>query len=253
MRTAILVLALMVGASRGQTPDSRGEVVTPTPEYRGVTASAPIPGSAHLRNEGGSDGAGLCVISAGITNGIYQGIPGLDAAGYDEWTRTQKPGKGSKLWRTAKSRPGGYGPDKLASLIEEVMPEEKWASYVGTDFRVLDQLSRMGYPIAATMSTGQLYGYAPIHHDVSLLHYRTNEWACVEDNNDPGKYHWMPAKEFDRRTIDGGVFWAWIWTSLPASGESPFAVAFVALAALGGLAVAFRPDPDDPPTEDTPA
>lgn len=239
------LLLLIATVALGQTPDGRGEVATSSPEYRGVSATAPIPPQFHIRNEGGSDGAGLCVISAGITNGLYQGIPGLEVPGRDEASGRTVPGKGSILWRTAKARPGGYGPDKLASLIEEVMPEEKWASYVGTDFGVLDRLSRMGYPIAATMSTGQLYHYAPIHHDVSLLHYRTGEWACVADNNDPGKYHWMPAAEFDRRTIDGGVFWAWIWTALPPSDQSHFGAAVFALAALGGLIFAVRPRDED--------
>jgi hypothetical protein len=183
-------------------PDRRGEEVTAAPRHQGTTASAPIPPELHLRNEGGSDGAGLCVIASAVINGQYQGVPGI------------APGRGkeSLLWRTAKKRPGGYSPDKLAALLKETMPAEKYASYLDTDPKVLDQLSRRGYPVGATMNTGALYQYRPIHHMVSLIHYRSGGLACVVDNNDPSKYHWMPASEFDRRWIDGGTGWAFIWT-----------------------------------------
>lgn len=193
------------------TPDRRGEDVQEKPSYRGVNANAPIPPKFHVRNEGGSDGQGLCVISSILVNGQYQGVPGLnvpDAEG--------RAGKGSRLWRTAKSRPGGYGPDKLQRLVDQVMPGEKWASYVGRDTDVLDKLSAKGYPIGATMNTGQLYRYMPIHHMISLVHYsKRDNLACVVDNNRPGFYSWMPRAEFDRRWFDGGTGWAWIWTRLP--------------------------------------
>lgn len=199
------LLAVAVAASgQAQTPDRRGEIALTAPTYQGVTATAPIPPEMHVRNEGGSDGAGLCVISSILANGQYQHVPDLEGA------------KDSLLWRTAKSRPGGYSPSKLEQLVSETMPNEKWAEYVGRDPSVLDTLSRKGYPIGATMNTGALYGYRPIHHMVSLIEYRNNGLACVVDNNDPGKYHWMPASEFARRWIDGGTGWAWIWTRLPA-------------------------------------
>lgn len=233
-RTAfILFLALVIWAiawrnARAQTPDRRGEVATTQPEYQGVKANAPIPAELHIRNEGGSDGAGLCVISSILANGRYQGVPGLEEA------------KGSLLWRTAKSRPGGYSPQKLANLVNEVMPQEYWASHVGTDSSELRRLSAMGYPIGVTMNTGALYGYRPIHHMVSGAHF-DERWVSIVDNNDPGKFHWMPAAEFDRRWIDGGSGWAWIWTRLPASKESQFVLFAVAIVSAGGILYALRP------------
>ena len=191
-------------ALRAQTPDSHGEVTVATPSYGGETASAPIPAEQHIRNEGGSDRAGLCVISSLIINGTYQEVPGLEL------------GKRSELWRVAKSRPGGYDPEKLKRLLDEVMPGEMYANYYGSDPTVLDALSRQGFPIGVTMGTGQLYGYRTIAHMVSLIHYRIGGMACVVDNNDPGKYHWMPATEFDRRWIlGGGTGWAFQWRRLP--------------------------------------
>lgn len=230
-RLRITIIAALAGwpaaLAFAQAPDRRGEAVSDRPSYRGESANAPIPPAMHIRNEGGSDGAGLCVISSVTINGHYQGVPGLDA------------GKGSLLWRTAKARPGGYSPDKLASLVDEVMPDERYASYVGTNPAILDRLSGEGYPVGATMSTGALYGYRPIHHMISLAHYRTGGYACVVDNNDPGKYHWMPADEFARRWIDGGVGWAWIWTRKSAAG--PALAALLLLTAAAVVLIGSRP------------
>lgn len=216
---AFFALALVlgwVGDAQAQYLDRRGEVSLDVPRYQGRTANAPIPTSMHARNEGGSDGQGLCVIASLRINGRYQGVPRLE-----------------QLWQIAKRRPGGYSPSKLANLVELVMPDERWASYVGTDTSVLERLSAQGYPIGSTMNTGAQYGYRPIHHMISLIHYQRNGLACVVDNNDPGKYHWMPASEYDRRWIDGGTGWAWIWTRRPSAAQvgSGFAALILALAA----------------------
>lgn len=203
----LLTIALVPSLAAGQTPDHRGEIVSDKPVYRGETASAPIPPHLHFQNEGGSDGQGLCVICSVIINGRYQGVPGLEG------------GKDSALWRAAKAAPGGYSPEKLERLLRQVMPHEKYASFVGNgspaDFELLERLSKAGYPIGATMNTGRLYNYLPIHHMVSLIHYRRNGVAMVVDNNRPGYYSIMPASEWNRRWPDMGITWAWIWTRLP--------------------------------------
>lgn len=213
MKKFLFFLAcLAIGSPAHAQADHRGEIVTDSATYRGIKASAPIPPEMHIKNEGGSDGAGLCVPSSIIINGRYQKVPGL--AG----------GKDSALWRAAKAAPGGYHPSKLANLVERVMPGEKYASFVGTgsaaDRELLEKLSRKGYPIGATMNTAYLYNYSPIHHMISLIHYRQNGWACVVDNNAPGKYSWMPAAEWNRRWPDQGTAWAWIWTRLPSRNAS---------------------------------
>lgn len=240
--TIYFVAALFGALALGQspTPDRRGEVVLDRPEYKGIKANAPIPTNLHIRNEGGSDGAGLCVISSILANGRYQHVPGLEG------------GKDSNLWRTAKGRRGGYGPDKLANLVNEVMPGEKWASYVGRDTSILDKLSAEGYPIGSTMNTGALYGYSPIHHMISLTHYSKRDgYACVVDNNDPGKYHWMPTSEYDRRWIDGGIGWAWIWLRKPGNLARVAVVVFASTLFIGGgfilltVAAALRLEPSD--------
>lgn len=224
-RYALLMAVLLWCApASAQLLDGKREQHQQEPKYNGTTANAPIPANLHVRNEGGSDGAGLCVIASLRINGRYQGVPGVE-----------------QIWARAKTRPGGYSPDKLQGLLDETVPAEKWASYVGRDTGILDQLSRAGYPIGATMNTGELYGYAPIHHMVSLLHYdRSKDLAMVVDNNRPGVYSWMTAREFDRRWIDGGTGWAFVWTRKAALMAKAGGVILVAAMLAALLIVAGR-------------
>jgi hypothetical protein len=220
-------LALLLLAIPAMAHAQAVEHPTRVPSYRGTPANAPIPPAMHWRNEGGSDGAGLCVISSLKINGNYQGVPDLD-----------------ELWRVAKSRPGGYSPTKLEDLLAQVMPDEKWASYVGTDPTVLHRLSGMGYPIGSTMNTGELYNYGRIHHMISLVHFdRERDLACVVDNNQPGIYSWMTTREYLSRWVDGGTGWAFVWLrKLPADFES-LAVLLLAGGAIAAICIARRPKP----------
>lgn len=231
-------LALFLARVARADPDSHGEDVVATPSYRGERANAPIPSRFHVRNEGGSDGAGLCVISSITCNGAFQGVKDLLGL------------KDSPLWRAAKRAPGGYSPDKLRNLLDRLpgLKDEKYASYIGTDTSVLDRWSRRGYPIGATMNTGQLYSYRYIHHMISLIHYRKGGYAIVVDNNDTGRYHVMPAGEFDRRWPYGGTAWAFIWTRLPAlrnpvGPKASCEIGFL-LVAVAVVLVAIEPEPE---------
>ena len=224
----IVVVVALVFASPAfaQAPDQRGEISIPAtspdsvPTYRGIHANAPIPSKMHQRNEGGSDGAGLCVICSIVINGRFQGIP--------------EPLL-KELWETAKSRPGGYSPGNLAALLREVCPAEKYASYIGTDPEVLERLSKQRFPIGATMNTGALYRYKIIAHMISLIHFQRDSLACVVDNNDPGFFHWMPSDEFLRRFVDGGIGWAFTWLRKPPFsakiGNTQLAIVLVLTAA----------------------
>jgi hypothetical protein len=236
VKRLFVCVCLIAVAGRAQArPDYRGEEKTHSTTHKGVKA-VPVPPKYHVQNEGGSDGAGLCVPSSLIQNGQYQGV------------RMTRGGKDSPLWRYVKARPGGYSPDKLKRALEDVDPRQGYASYVGTNDRVLEKFTvDRNTPVGATMNTGGLYNYAPIHHMISLLHYsRKDGTACIMDNNDQvnrdknGKlravYRWMPAEEFARRWIDGGTGWchAWIEGTRKIVRESPYETA----AAAGLLAAA---------------
>ncbi len=218
----LLVMVCLASGARAQ--DRRGEVTTTEPSYAGVTANAPIDPRYHILNEGGSDGAGLCVISSVLCNGGYQGVPGLER------------GKESTLWKTAKSRPGGYYPEKLERLLKELMPGEEWFSWEGDGTELLARYSAQGYPIAATMNTGELYNWQPIHHMISLAHL-DDSWACVIDNNDPGKYHWMPAAEYARRFRDGPKGWGFVWLRSPDGGRAMSLLPLAVLISAAGFLV----------------
>ncbi|MDE2100508.1 MAG: hypothetical protein KGL39_24910 [Patescibacteria group bacterium] len=220
MRHVIIIgLALVMGwgSVRAQTePDRRGEYVTDTPNSGSVHPNAPIDARWHIRNEGGSNGAGLCVISSVIINGAAQNVADF------------RLGKESRLWKVAKRRPGGYSPDKLARLLREVYPELKWFSWEGRETDLIRKFSAEGFPVAATMNTGQLYHYMPIHHMISIPHAST-KIVCVVDNNDPGKWHWMPAAEYDRRFVDGGAGWLFVLLERPLAPLIGFWLAIVTL------------------------
>jgi hypothetical protein len=231
IRTALLLAALLLAAApaRAQAPDERipdshGEVAIDEPVYRGVRANAPIPPDLHIKNEGGSDGAGLCVISSILANGRYQRVPGLEG------------GKDSTLWKTAKARPGGYYPGKLEALLKEVMPGEKWFSWEGKGTDLVAEYNAKGYPVAATTNTGRLYQYQPIHHMISTAHL-DDDWACIVDNNHPKKYHWMPRAEYDRRFVDGDQGWGFVWLRKHRVFSAVLALAATLLGAAAALVV----------------
>jgi hypothetical protein len=193
--TSLTFMALLFGSGsvHAQTqPDRRGEYTSP--DHNGVWLNAPIPREYHIRNEGGSNGAGLCVISAIIMNGAAAGIADFRLL------------KNSKLWKSAKARPGGYSPQKLAALLKELYPELEWASVETADAGLIRKYSAAGYQVANTMNTGQQYKYMPIHHFISTVHADL-KMSCIVDNNDPGVWHWFSAAEQDRRFPDGQTGW----------------------------------------------
>jgi hypothetical protein len=58
---------------------------------------------------------------------------------------------------------------------------------------------------------------------VNVNHFSSDDdLACVEDNNDPpGVYRWMPAKEYLARCMSGGQGWVFAFTRLPVVVQVP--------------------------------
>lgn len=222
----LVLLAGFAGDAGAQTPDHRGEVITEEPEWRGVKASAPIPSWMHILNEGGSDGAGLCVIATNVIDGAYQDVPGLNE------------GKESPVWLMAKRRPGGYYPSKLESLFREAGLQTAWFSAEGSAeelLPVIEYYTGQGIPVGVTMNTGRFYKYQTIAHMVSCIHLDA-EWACIVDNNNPGYYHWMPRDEFARRLTGGSVGWVVALLKLAYSETAGLPI-YAAAGALIGAAL----------------
>lgn len=203
-RTFGLVVAGGLALPRSAIAQERkgSEIVTTEPEYDGVRANAPIPAWQHVLNEGGADGAGLCVIASNVADGLYQDVPEL------------RTGKGSDVWRRAKAAEGGYYAEKFERLLRDSGFETAWFQAEGTSAELLDVIEHyngQGLPLGVTINFGERYRTASnpsgrIHHMVSLVHL-DRRLACYVDNNFPGEYFWITREEFAKRFEDGPRGW----------------------------------------------
>lgn len=232
-----LMLAGAVGPARQQAfaqarPTGRQEVVTEAPVLDGVHAQVPLRPEYHFKNEGGRDGAGLCVISSVNSDGWYQDVPEFVDA------------KNSKVWRLAKRKDGGYYPAKLKDPFDEAGVVTAWIQAEGSAEELVPVIKHyldLGIPVANTMAFSQRYispdlPTGEIHHMVQTLHLRDG-LACLVDNNFPGTFLWVTEAEYGRRLVDGQAGWivVLLW------GAKGFAVVLVVAAAMffaGGVILA---------------
>lgn len=226
-----VALFLIATTAAAQSPDGRGEVVLEEPFYKGVWADVDLPLDPGMRNEGGSDGAGLCVVTATLTAGRFQEIEALSG------------GKSSRYWTLAKSRKGGYWPGRLLEYLGEFqdeMPEVRWISWEGVSTAMIEEYTRQGIPVSCTTNTGLIYGMQGIHHFIVVIHLDESR-AMIVDSNDPTHYHAMPREEFDRRFVDGEMGWLFIWlygdATPPGSGAGEIWPAAVLLVASGVVVI----------------
>jgi len=222
MKRLILIIALAPCRLWAQTPNFGGEEKTRSLTYRGVTANAQTDPANHTRNRHPTNPRwGGCVPSSVRTAALYAGIPADEI---------------EKFWEIAQREVGTNGthPQMLENMVRRAFPNRKWVSYVGTNpdevERVYNQLSSQGFLVNSTMGWGELYGQQIIAHMVSDPHFSTKDgYACVEDNNDePGVYRWMPAKERLARAMSGGQ--AWLFAFVEGRSKSTLAAIAVILA-----------------------
>lgn len=231
MRSLLLALAVLAAwspSALAQRPTGDQEVVTTVPELDGVRAMVPIPADFHLKNEGGSDGAGLCVITSNTSDGWFQDVPEFVDA------------KTSKVWKLAKARPGGYYPEKFKQLLDEAGVQTPWIQAEGSAEEltpVIRHYLSIGIPVATTMAFSQRYQPGVpdgrIHHMIQTIHL-DDELACIVDNNFPGTYLWVTAAEYSRRLVDGPAGWivAFLWGARVVAWG---VIGAAALCVLGGL------------------
>src|SRR4051794_24575544 len=125
----------------------------------GTEIDCDLPTSLHVRNRGGSDGAGLCVFASMRHSGLWSDEPVF--AALFEW-----------MW----ARPGGGYPQKVDRMVERYCFMEKkdkppYVQVEGSDLDVLRQAVRAGLMPAVTYyrsPTGR-YGGQRIAHMVSLV------------------------------------------------------------------------------------
>lgn len=242
LATSLVLAGPAESQVRGPAP-----AVLDRPVYQGHAAHAPVPAKLHVKNEAGSNGLGLCVISSVLSDGLAQQVPGLNIPGPGESNlpgRSDKvsdaPGKGSQLWRLAKARPGGYDPYKLPELIEEIYGSKDrapaGATYVNIqskDVSVLQTLTHKGIPVGITVDNGS--------HMVSLDEFTVGGVAIWHDNNDPARWHAEPASTFVQRITcpPTGLFWAFAWTKPIPSATADGTFIVLGLIGAGGIILFF--------------
>lgn len=167
-----------------------------------------LPGSEHLKNTGGSDGAGLCVFTSLDHSARWQFVEAL--IGFRDWM---------------KKHPGGGYPAKVDRMIDMIckernLPKPEYIQVEGSDLSVLKEACKSGRFVAITYErspTGR-YGGGRIAHMVSMPHIDDKNLAIL-DNNFPGpeNYEWMTPDDFMRVCNPRG-YWAVI---LLANGPPP--------------------------------
>lgn len=144
-----------------------------------------LPQKFHLRNRGGSDGAGLCVFCSLQHSSIWQ----------HQWV-TQDIFKW--MWK----RPGGGWPEKVDKVIAQMAKEQgkpvpAYVQFQDKDIEILKLACKTGRLPAITYNyspTGNYRGQM-IDHMVSLVH-ATDKWFAVLDNNFPEDIEWMDPGTF---------------------------------------------------------
>src|SRR5262245_16320763 len=151
-----------------------------------------LPGTEHLKNVGGRDGAGLCVFTS------------VEHAGRWE-NAVQLVGLQAKM----RQEPGGGWPEKLDQVLARHAAGVQYLQHTGGDPAILRLALKTGRMPSVTYGYSPRYGGGNIAHMVNLVHL-SDRWACVLDNNFPGedRYEWMAPAEFERRWKLKGGGWA---------------------------------------------
>lgn len=206
----MLVLLAFAGFLVGQSPSGGTAHLTDSPFARdGTAVDAWLPVSLHMKNTGGSDGAGLCVFTSiemvARCNNIRQ------LFGFQQWMR---------------SRPGGGWPAKTSDMIarycqEKGVSQPTFFHVEANDLPILRRALKSGRAVGITYSyspTGRYRGQR-IAHMVYLAAAGAGNgpdgkgWYCTIDNNFPGSFEWMDESTFLRVASGGSRLWAVIFAN----------------------------------------
>lgn len=161
----------------------------------GARATCDIPPSLHIRNTGGSDGAGLCVFTSFQLECFWQNVPGFE--GFQKWM-TRRPG-------------GGY-PTKLDAMVRQYCAEKglavpQYVQHTGGDESFLELAIATGRMPCITYAGRDDFYRGMIYHMVNLAAFTPTE-AAIIDNNRPGVWVWMTRAELLKRWRDANGGWA---------------------------------------------
>ncbi len=177
--------------------------------YDGETTSVSLPAELHLRNRGGSDGAGLCVFASLSHAGRYQAVPVAEA-----------------IFEFMFRYPGGGYPEKVDTMMRRCAreldrPVPEYLQHTGGDANVLELALATGrYPCVTYAGRDSQFYRSRIAHMVNLIHL-SSQLACIHDNNFPGKYLWMRRRDFLDRWRDMGGGWCIVLLDSPPPPVPP--------------------------------
>lgn len=165
----------------------------------GASIQIDFPGDRHKLNQGGSDGAGLCVFDSAHHAGDWQGDPLFYA-----------------IFQWMRKHPGGGWPEKFDSMIARAsqelgLPIPEYIHVQDNDLEILKLACKNGLMPSSTYSwspTGR-YNGRRIAHMVNVVH-ASDEWFAVLDNNYIGEnaYEWMKPTEFLKSYSGGRTGWS---------------------------------------------
>jgi hypothetical protein len=187
-----LIAALLLYAAPAYAIEANG------PEHDGKPARVVLPSTEHLKNVGGSDGAGLCVFASGTHAARYQSVALLEQ--WMQWMRKY---------------PGGGYPSKVDTMLKRIasekgVPVPPYVQHTGGDPDFLELALRTGrYPCVTYDGRDGVFYRGRIAHMVNLV-YLDDETAAIHDNNYPGKWLWMTRSEFLSRWNGNGGGWAYV-------------------------------------------
>ncbi|GIW83080.1 MAG: hypothetical protein KatS3mg105_4887 [Gemmatales bacterium] len=161
-----------------------------------------LPVDQRLRNCGGADGAGMCVMSS------------IEMAA--RWCHLEEL-RGLRDW--CARQPGGAYPAKVDRQLRDFCREKKipvpdYIQYTGSDIDLLRKALATGRMPAVTYTGNDGVRYrGRIAHMVNLVQLN-NDWAALLDNNGIGadELLWMTPEEFRRRF---GIGWVFLWLAPP--------------------------------------
>jgi hypothetical protein len=200
----VLFLAPVVAFAQPEAFQPQQQPVAPD----GTRATIDLPASQHIKNVGGSDGAGLCVFTSIQHAAYWQNVRTLD--GFREWMR---------------KRPGGGWPEKVDQTFAQFCREKgqsvpPYIQHTGGDPGFLElALQTDRCPCVTYSGLDDFYRDrfgrpAVIAHMVNLA-YLDGSRAAIIDNNRPGVWVWMTRKEFLDRWLGNSGGWAVVLLAPP--------------------------------------
>lgn len=174
--SVIVASTLAIGATVGgmESPDKE-------------VARCNLPPQFHIKNQGGIDGAGLCVFASIDHTAKWQDVKEIQ--GIFQWMR---------------NHPGGGWPKKVDMMIDKLCKERgvdkpKYIQVEGSDIDIIEKAVASGRMVSATYyySPSGRYGGQRISHMVSIVHF-DKKWVGILDNNYPNTIEWLTHEEFEQ-------------------------------------------------------